>query len=466
MKLPDVGEGVAEAEIVEWLVAIGDEVTPDSALVEVLTDKSTVEISPPVSGVVVALHGAPGDVLAVGSELVEIDTGGGPDSDVDPGDVVVDPPVAVADRPGGGTGEQDPGAGRRGTDAPAAASAATSAPDDAADPAATDPNTPDGADPPPAPDRSATPSSPTPVDSGAEEPDDGPDRALAAPAVRRRARELDIDLATIEGTGPDGRVVHDDLDRVLVGTGATAPSTDAGRVEHVRGVRRRIADRMTAAWTTIPHITYVEAVDVTELERLRRELGSEDGEHLSILAFLGRAIVLACREQPALNAHYDHEASELTVFDDVRLGIATQTDSGLMVPVVRDAETRHVRDLAAEIAHVTTAARDGSASRRQLSGSTITITSLGALGGIATTPILNPPEVAIIGVNKIEVRPTWVEGAAVPRRMMNLSSSFDHRMVDGWDAATFVQRIRRLLEVPALLFVESEQDRSGSTRHP
>lgn len=410
MKLPDVGEGVAEAEIVEWLVEIGDEVTPDSPLAEVLTDKATVEISPPVAGVIVALHGEPGDVLAVGSELVEIDTGGSADHE-------------------------------------------------AADPAATDPNTPDGIDEIAAPDDEDEQEDRDEDDEDVSEPvRKGGAPSLAAPAVRRRADDLGIDLATVDGSGQDGRVVHADLDRMLVrSSGATArPSAPrAGGVERVRGVRRRIAERLTAAWTEIPHITYVDAIDVTELERLRTEMNADiDGDRLTILAFLGRAIVLACRDQPSLNAHYDHEASELTVFDDVRLGIATQTDSGLMVPVVRGAEQRSIPDLASEVARVTSAARDGSASRDELSGSTITITSLGALGGIATTPILNPPEVAIIGVNKIEVRPTWADGVVVPRQMMNLSSSFDHRMVDGWDAATFVQRIRRLIETPALLFVD------------
>ena len=223
----------------------------------------------------------------------------------------------------------------------------------------------------------------------------------------------------------------------------------------MRGVRRRIAERLSAAWADVPHITYVEAIDVTELEALRAELNRADGGvRLTLLPFLVRAVVVACREQPELNAHYDHAAETLTIGEAVHVGIATQTDSGLMVPVLRHAEGRHLRDLAAEIARVTDAARKASATRDELSGSTITITSLGALGGVATTPILNPPEVAIVGVNKMEVRPVWRDGAFQPRQMLNLSSSFDHRMVDGWDAARFVQRIKSLLEVPALLFIE------------
>lgn len=391
MKLPDVGEGVAEAELAEWLVAVGDTVTPDSPIAEVLTDKATVEISAPVSGTVTALHGGPGDVLAVGSDFVEIETGDAP-------------------KP-----------------APAAGAAAP-------------------AFAPPRPSAAAA------------------RRPTAAPAVRARAKELGIDLAAVEGTGPAGRVVHADLDSLSggerpssAGASRRAASGD-GTPSPVRGVRRRIAERLTTAWTEIPHITYVDAVDVTELERLRAELNTRSGHHeaarLTMLPFLATAIVVAVRDQPKVNAHYDHAAETLTTFDAVHLGVATQTDDGLRVPVVRHAESLGIRDLAAEIARVAAAARKGTATREELSGSTISITSLGALGGLVTTPILNPPEVAIVGVNKIEVRPVWQDGAFVPRQMMNLSSSFDHRMVDGWDAAVFVRRLKTLLETPALLFVD------------
>lgn len=425
MKLPDVGEGVAEAELVEWLVAVGDEVTPDSALAEVLTDKATVEVSCPVSGVVTELHGEPGDVLAVGSDLVEIDTGDAspdePDANVDAdaepaagaaaAGTPLDPPVPPTDAPEGGS--------RSATEPPA---------------------------PPPAPSGQS---------AGA--------RASAAPAVRRRARELGIDLGSVPGTGPDGRVVHADLDRLLAGGSAgrvrnAGAGADDGHPEPVRGIRRRIAERLTAAWTEIPHITYVESVDVTELERLRAELnrqGEQQGApRLTMLPFIAVAIANACSEQPTINAHYDHAEQVLTRFDGVHIGIATQTDGGLLVPVVRHAEARRLRDLAAEIARVTEAARDGSATRDELSGSTISITSLGAIGGVTTTPLLNAPEVAIVGVNKIETRPVWQGDRFEPRQVLNLSSSFDHRMVDGWDAASFVQRIKTLLEAPALLFVD------------
>ncbi len=395
MKLPDVGEGVAEAELVSWRVDVGDEVTPETALVELLTDKTTVEISSPVSGTVVDLHGEPGDMLAVGSDLIEIDT---------------------ADTP---SGEE--------------------------------------------------PTSPTERSSNVEPlrrrpqlvtgEGSGNMRSLASPAVRARAEELRIELGSVRGTGPDGRVVHADLDRLLTtGTAHTGPvASGEGRVEPVRGVRRRIADRLSEAWSEIPHITYVDAVDATELERLRAELNarSDDGTtRLTLLPFLARAIVVAASEQPRLNAHYDRGAEELTVFDAVHLGIATQTDDGLRVPVVRHAEGRDLRGIAAEIARVSDLARSGTAARDVLSGSTITITSLGAMGGLVTTPILNRPEVAIIGVNKMEVRPVWRHNAFEPRQMFNLSSSFDHRIVDGWDAAVFVQRLKALLETPALLFID------------
>jgi len=409
MRLPDVGEGVAEAELVEWLVEVGTEVTPDSALAEVLTDKATVEISSPVTGVVTTLHGEPGDKLAVGSVLVDIDTGGEVATEDAPPEALRTDEVAQAD----------------GAVAPEAV-----------------------VTPPPAP---STP----PV----REPAPVAARSSAAPAVRARARSLGIDLSTIRGSGPDGRVVHDDLDRLLSGgaaRSATVGASDVGRAEPVRGVRRLIAERLSAAWKEIPHITYVDAVDVTELERLRSELNVHHGEQrgrLTILPFLTKAMAIACADQPRLNAHYDHANETLTTFEAVHVGIATQTDDGLLVPVVRHVETRGLWDLTAEITRVTKAAREGSATRAELSGSTITITSLGALGGLSTTPILNAPEVAIVGVNKMETRPVWQHGSFQAREMFNLSSSFDHRVVDGWDAATFVQRIKALLETPAMLFV-------------
>ncbi len=415
MRLPDVGEGVAEAELVEWLVEIGQDVTSDSALAEVLTDKATVEISSPVSGVVKALHGEPGDRLAVGSYLVDIETGGPePTREVAPADAR--PRAEAVDEP--------------------------------------------SASAPPVP--SAPVDERVDVATGREPTA----RATAAPAVRARGRSLGIDLATVRGSGPGGRVVHDDLDRAVTGgrarshPGVSPAAADGeGRPERVRGVRRRIAERLTATWQEIPHITYVDGVDVTELERLRAELNRQPagrGTRLTILPFLARSIAIACADQPRLNAHYDHADETLTTFEAVHVGIATQTDEGLLVPVVRHAEARSMWELADEIARLTAAARDGSATRAELSGSTITITSLGALGGLATTPILNAPEVAIVGVNKMETRPVWRDVAFEPRQVFNLSCSFDHRIVDGWDAATFVQRIKTLLEAPALQFLPDE----------
>ena len=286
--------------------------------------------------------------------------------------------------------------------------------------------------------------------------------------MRARALSLGLDLAHVVGSGPGGRIVHADLDRIIAERPSTterrstqtSPADGTGRSEPVRGVRRQIAERLTATWREVPHITYVDAVDVSELERLRDELNrqhSEDGIRLTMLPFIARAIAIACAEQPRLNAHYDHTSETLTTFDAVHLGVATQTDHGLLVPVLRNVESHGLWDLAAELARVTTAARNGSATRDELTGSTITITSLGALGGLVTTPILNAPEVAIVGVNKMEMRPVWRGGSFEPRQMVNLSSSFDHRMIDGWDAATFVQRLKALLETPALLFIADER---------
>ena len=274
----------------------------------------------------------------------------------------------------------------------------------------------------------------------------------------RRAREAGIDLRQVPGTGPAGRITHDDLDGFIArGTAPVAtglrPNTAVEEVKVV-GLRRRIAEKMALAKRNIPHITYVEEVDVTAIEELRGKLNAEGGTRLTILPFLIRAVVRAVDAQPIVNAHYDDEAGVIRRFAGVHVGIATQTDGGLMVPVVRHAEARGLRDLAAEMARVTAAARDGTATREELSGSTLTITSLGALGGIVSTPVINHPEVAIVGVNKMVLRPHWDGAGFVPRKMMNLSSGFDHRIVDGWNAAVFVQRIKALLETPAMLFLE------------
>lgn len=436
VKVPDVGEGVAEAELVAWQVAVGDVVTTESVLAEVMTDKATVEISSPVSGIVVALHGEPGDVLTVGNDLVGIE--------LDATSPASSAPVAPAD--------------------PAAETAYDKVEEveeieeieDAEEPCSADAAARVEPEQEPVPEGDRTGRRP------------GASRPTAAPAVRARADDLGIELAAVTGSGPDGRILHRDLDRLLLG--GAGPRRSVGehpaarqgaepseaRVEPIRGVRRRIAQRLSAAWSEIPHITYVESVDLTELEALRAELNGRatGAPRLTVLPFLARAMVIALRDQPSVNATYDAAAEALTISGAVHLGIATQTDDGLMVPVVRDADRLDLRGLAGEIARVAAAARDGSATRDELTGSTITITSLGALGGLMTTPIINQPEVAIVGVNKIETRPVWRSDRFEPRLVCNLSSSFDHRIVDGWDAAVFVQRIRSLLEMPALLFVD------------
>lgn len=462
VKLPDVGEGVAEAELVSWTVAVGDEVTSESTLAEVMTDKATIEVACPVHGTVTELRGEPGDVLSVGSVMVVIATGDSAGAATAPRTAAPatsadEPPSKVAStsstaRPTPPPESSAAGASSTAADettaptrpaatptpprAPAAgASAASLAPPAASAPAA-------------APRGAAAPSRSTGV----------PNRA-ASPAVRDRARSLGIDLADVRGTGPDRRVTHADLDRVLLASGATvADSVEPGiHVQAIRGLRRRIAERLTKAWQEIPHITYVEAVDVTELESVRRHLNHHRdpaAARVTLLPFLVRALVIAAAEHPSINATYDIEVGELTMHEAVHVGIATQTPDGLVVPVVRNAASLNISEIAERIATLAEAARSGTASREDLMGSTITITSLGALGGVVSTPIINQPEVAIVGVNKIEMRPVWRNGAFEPRQMMNLSSSFDHRIVDGWDAATFIQRVRELLETPALLFID------------
>ena len=400
VRLPDVGEGVAEAELVAWHVAVGDAVTSDTVVAEVMTDKATVEIYAPVAGTVAVLHGRAGDVLAVGSDFFAIDTGspdaGSPDAGPAPlAPVAGPPPVAES------------------------ISGATTKPSFSS--------------------------------------------VTAAPAVRERARTLGLDLGGISGTGPDGRITHDDLDRSLRKAAPTVNGPDrqppapaeATTQTPLIGLRRRIAERLTVASSRIPHITYVEEIDMTRVERLRNSLTTEypDQPRLTVLPFVMQAIVRAVADQPQINATYDDDAEILTTHAGVHIGVATQTPNGLIVPVVGSAQTMDLWATAADLARVTAAARNGTALRNELSGSTITITSLGALGGLVTTPIINHPEVAIVGINKMQIRPMWDGTAFVPRNMMNLSSSFDHRIVDGWDAATFVQRIKTLLEEPSLLFV-------------
>jgi 2-oxoisovalerate dehydrogenase E2 component (dihydrolipoyl transacylase) len=434
IRMPDVGEGVAEAEIVEWSVKVGDLVREDQVVAAVMTDKATVEIPTPVSGTVVALGGGIGDVLAVGAELIRIEAPGLPDSPPPP------PPKGSA-KAAVAVEARAPAKIPTAPAAPVAEEARAEAPS-----------------PAPAPPPRVAPLAPQrgPPRPAGEKP-------LASPAVRLRAREAGVDLRFVHGTGPAGRITHDDLDAYLARP-PEPPTRAPGRqpnlsVETIKvaGLRRRIAQNMAESSRRVAHFSYVEEVDVTGLEELRAALNARSTEErpkLTMLPFLMLAVVKAVADFPQVNAHYDDDNEVIERFGAVHLGIATQTPVGLMVPVVRHAETLGLYEAAREMRRVSEAARQAVAQREELSGSTITLTSLGALGGIASTPVVNRPEVAIVGVNKIVVRPVWRDGGFVPRKTMNLSSSFDHRVVDGHDAATFIQRVRVLLEAPASLFIE------------
>jgi 2-oxoisovalerate dehydrogenase E2 component (dihydrolipoyl transacylase) len=422
IKLPDVGEGVAEAELVEWHVTVGQSVLEDQILAAVMTDKATVEIPSPVAGTVVALGGEVGSTLAVGAELVRLEV---------PGE-----------------GDQEVAASPREAAAPATK------------PASTPPPTPL---PTPAPHPAArAPAAPI-VRAPSGPPRPPGEKPIASPAVRRRARDAGVDLRQVRGSGPAGRVTHDDLDAFL--RGSTQPAGKAARVANtevetvkVIGLRRRIAQRMAESKRRAAHFSYVEEVDVTALEQLRATLNAEkraDRPRLTLMPFLMQAVVRAVADFPEMNALYDDEAETIERHGGVHIGVATQTEAGLMVPVVRHCEALGLWELAAEAQRLSEAARQGHATRAELTGSTITITSLGALGGIASTPVINRPEVAIIGVNKEAVRPVWQGTEFVPRTMMNLSSSFDHRVIDGYNAARFIQRIKGLIEAPATLFLEA-----------
>jgi len=433
IRLPDVGEGVAEAELVEWHIAVGDLVREDQLLASVMTDKATVEIPSPVDGEVLWLGAEIGDVVAVGGDLVRLKVAGDTAETPTPAAAPNAAPPPPDERP-----RAKPSAGM---DTPPAEAK-------------------------PAPDRPVltpkpTVQSPSRVVRGAPRPEG--EKPLASPAVRLRAREAGIDLRQLRGSGPAGRITHQDIDAFLAhGTAAGPPAGLTARVgvEEIRivGLRRKIAERLSLSKRRIPHITYIEEIDVGAVEDLRAKLNASkrpDQPKLTLLPFLMRAMVRAIGEQPHLNALFDDEAGILHRHEGVHIGIAAQTAAGLVVPVVRHAEALDIWGCGSEVNRLADAAKAGTATREELSGSTITITSLGALGGIATTPVINHPEVAIVGVNKIAIRPVWDGAAFAPRRMMNLSSSFDHRIVDGWDAAVFVQRIKTLLETPALIFVES-----------
>lgn len=394
-KLPDLGEGTVESEIAEWHVNIGDTVAEEDVVGTMMTDKAAVEISSPVTGKVLSLAGEAGDMVAVGAPLIVFET---------------------------------------------SAEAAT---------ASTDVEAPVEVDRPPV--------------IAANDKAVARGKAITSPAIRRRAREQNIDLTQVPGSGPGGRILRQDFDRFVQDHGAFAPAAPAAPPSaattevKVIGLRRIIAERMTAANREIPHFSYVEEIDITELESLRKHLNSKNDNpdaRLTLLPFLGLALVRALKDYPQCNTTYDKERNVLIRHDAVHLGVATQTPDGLKVPVVRHCEGRSVSELGAEIRRVSVAARENRIAKEELSASTITITSLGRLGGIASTPVINMPEVAIIGVNRAVERPVVVNGQVAVRLMMNLSSSFDHRFVDGYDAAAMIQDVREMLEHPATIFLQ------------
>ncbi|MET3105369.1 2-oxoisovalerate dehydrogenase E2 component (dihydrolipoyl transacylase) [Oxalobacteraceae bacterium GrIS 1.18] len=417
IKMPDIGEGIAEVEVVVWRVQPGDTIVEDQILADVMTDKATIEIPSSVHGKVVVLGGKAGELMAVGAELIRIEVEGKGNVDANaPAPALVEaPPVSK----------------------PAAVAEKAVAEKPAAKPPAVQTV---GA-----------------ARAAGEKP-------IASPAVRRRAWDLGIELQFVQGSGAAGRIVNEDLDS-FVARGPQTVSAGANRYQQrndeqalpVIGLRRKIAQKMQESKRRIPHFTYVEEIDMTELENLRTTLNTKWGKErgrLTILPFLMRAMVLSLREFPQINARYDDDAGIVTQYGAVHIGVATQTDSGLIVPVVRHAESLDLWQSAAEVVRQADGARTGKAAREDLSGSTITLTSLGTLGGIVSTPVINHPEVAIVGVNKMVQRPMVRGGAVVIRQMMNLSSSFDHRVVDGMHAAEFIQMIRGYLECPATMFTE------------
>ncbi len=451
IRMPDIGEGIAEVELVAWHVQPGDVVAEDQPVADVMTDKATVEIPAHVPGKVLALGGAVGQVLAVGAELVRLEVEG--EGNLKEGASSLPSPLGE-----GGWG------GR----------VAQGAPADEATVASPHPH--------PLPEGegvkkgektasagvhqggAATHSIAQPARAAVLARAPG-ERPLASPAVRRLAQDRGIDLRFVHGSGPAGQIRHEDLEAYAASGGQPAGQGSSQYVQRhgeeqvpVIGLRRRIAQKMQEAKRRIPHFSYVEEIDVTELEQLRQRLNQLHGAtrgKLTLLPFLARAMVLSLRDFPQINARYDDEAGTVTRYEAVHLGLATQTDAGLMVPVLRHAESLDLWQCAAAITRVAEGARTGKAAREELSGSTITLTSLGALGGIASTPVINHPEVAIVGVNRMVQRPMFgSNGQVVARQLMNLSSSFDHRVVDGMDAARFIQAMRALLETPALLFVE------------
>ncbi len=437
-RLPDIGEGIAEAEIVAWHVKVGDRIEEDGRVADVMTDKATVEMESPVSGVVLEVAGAEGDMIAIGSPLVIIETDGEVEADAHGTPAVAE--RIEAETPDAGDVER--------VEAEAARGASTGSPraEVLAEPKTEKPQAPNAAQAEPV----EAPSASTKV--------------LASPAVRARAKDLGIDLAQVKAA-EDGRLRHADLDAFLAYNAGSGFGSVGMRAKDetikVIGLRRRIAENMAASKRNIPHFSYVEECDVTALEELRAQLNSARGAKpkLTMLPLLISAICRTLPQFPMLNARYDDEAGVVQRFGTVHLGIAAQTDAGLMVPVIRDAQDKNLWQLAAEIVRLAEAARSGSAKSEELSGSTLTVTSLGPLGGVATTPVINRPEVAIIGPNRIIERPMFIPDGMggeriAKRKLMNISISCDHRVVDGWDAASFIQALKKLIETPVLLLAD------------
>ena len=417
-KLPDLAEGTVESEIGEWFVKVGEFVEEETVIGTMMTDKAAVEVSSPVSGTVTQLAGEPGDVIAVGAPLIIFEMDG--DAAGAGGDLPATDAEAVAPKKEPPTEASDAGGGL------------------------------------PATEEVAPKGPPT-----EELPPTERKRVMTSPAIRRRAKEAGIDLSLVPGTGPGGRIVRKDFDAYLkaraTGAAVAAPLTPSTKVTETKiiGVRRVIAERMQLAKQEIPHFSYVEELDITELEALRKHLNSkkDKDDRLTLLPFLAMAMIRAIRDFPQCNVTHDKDRNLLLQHEAVHLGIATQTPDGLKVPVVKHAEMMTLDGLSGEIKRLAEAARTNKATRSELSGSTITLTSLGKLGGIASTPVINSPEVAIIGVNRAVERPVVLNGQVQVRLMMNLSSSFDHRFVDGYDAAAMIQRIKEMLEHPATIFL-------------
>ncbi len=435
-KLPDLGEGTIDAEIVEWHVKPGDRVVEDTTIVDVMTEKANIEVPSPVTGTVVSIVGEPGDLVPVGSVLIVFET-----------DVAAKPaaPAKAADAkptPAKAAPAAKPGSAAKPTKTAAAVAAKKPVVAEVVN------TTADAAQ--------------KPVSARAATSDDD---VLTSPSIRRRAREAGVDLARIAGSGPEGRITQGDFDAYIESpreAAAKSPLRPAhavsdGDVEEIKviGVRRVIAQRLSESKRSIPHFAYIEEIDITALEALRVHLNAKRQAGLTYLPFLALALIRALPEHPRCNSHYDATRGVLLRHTWVHLGVATQTPDGLKVPVVHDAQDLSLWELAQQIRRVSEAARDNSATKRELTGSTITITSLGKLGGIASTPIINAPEVAIIGVNKAVQRPMVIDGAVAIRLMMNLSASFDHRFVDGYDAAALIQSVKERLENPATIFFDA-----------